>query len=228
MKSAPKRPLKRIFDIVLSILGLIILSPIYILIAVAIIIEGIIDPLTKGPVINPEYRISRGRRFVLFKFRTIRTAFFKEVQRDRENKTQSTLQLKPGAITRVGSFLAKYYLDELPQLANIVICDMSLGGPRPQPVTAFRKGKEQFQSLGEIRGGLAGLCQACKRNQRLHKAFLDTYNCEKNHPKLKWLDDIYLEKYKNYSALRLLVYDIKIMFMTLKVNIKAEGYLVGK
>lgn len=217
------RILKRIFDIISSLGGIVLLFPVYAIVAAAIWIEGMLDPAARGPVINPEYRISKGKRFEQYKFRTIKAEYFKELQSDRNTKTQSVIHLKCGAATRVGAFLAKYYLDELPQLFNILKSDMSMVGPRPQPVTAFFSGREEFRALGEIKGGLCGLCQACKRNRKLHMALLDAYNSKKNHPKLRYLDDIYLANYNNFSDMQMLIYDVKVMVMTLRVNIQAEG-----
>jgi lipopolysaccharide/colanic/teichoic acid biosynthesis glycosyltransferase len=111
--------MKRLFDILSSILGLILLSPILLLITIAIKIDSI------GPVFFRQTRVGRRNRdFRIFKFRTMR------VGSDRGSLV--TIGNNDSRITRIGSFLRQYKLDELPQLINVLIGDMSIVGPRPE------------------------------------------------------------------------------------------------
>lgn len=111
--------MKRLFDILSSILGLILLSPILLLITIAIKIDSI------GPVFFRQTRVGRrNRNFRIFKFRTM------WVGSDRGSLV--TIGNNDSRITRIGSFLRQYKLDELPQLINVLIGDMSIVGPRPE------------------------------------------------------------------------------------------------
>ncbi|WP_121809908.1 sugar transferase [Mucilaginibacter kameinonensis] len=111
--------LKRLFDISFSLLALIILSPLFLLIAIAIKINS------RGSAFYKQARVGKdGNEFYLFKFRTM------FVNSDRAGLL--TIGSKDYRITGVGYWLRKYKLDELPQLLNVLIGDMSFVGPRPE------------------------------------------------------------------------------------------------
>lgn len=110
---------KRIFDLVASALGLLVLAPLLLVLALAIKLES------SGPVFFRQERVGRyGRLFRIHKFRTMVT-----------DAERQGLQITVGAdqrVTRIGTVLRKYKLDELPQLMDVVAGDMSLVGPRPE------------------------------------------------------------------------------------------------
>ena len=109
----------RFFDIVLSVVGLIILSPLIILVSLWIKIDS------KGPVIYRQQRIGlNGVPFNLFKFRTMYP--------DSVKKGLLTVGNRDARITRAGYYIRKYKLDELPQLFNVLLNEMSFVGPRPE------------------------------------------------------------------------------------------------
>ncbi|MBJ6801944.1 sugar transferase [Geomonas propionica] len=110
---------KRLFDLFWAVPGLIVLSPLFLVLALWIKRDS------SGPVFFRQVRVGRGgRHFSIYKFRTMCS--------DAEAKgRQITVGADP-RITRSGSFLRKYKLDELPQLINVVLGDMSLVGPRPE------------------------------------------------------------------------------------------------
>lgn len=219
-----KQYLKRIFDIVVSIVTIIIFLPVFVLIAFLIKVESILNPAAKGPVIHSEIRISKGKRFKMYKFRIVRWDLLRGVKKNHERVSQSFLQYEPGALTSVGRFLAKFYLDELPQLFNILKGDMSFVGPRPQPISVYKRWLKWGNcSLQVLKGGLCGLSQASKRNPKLRQALRDAFRTEELNPRIRSLERIYLTKYKSYSAPELFIYDIKLMFMTLKVNLEGKG-----
>lgn len=111
--------IKRFSDILFSFLGLLVLFPFFLLISLCIIcIDGF-------PVFYNQKRVGRkGRDFFVMKFRTMK--------KDAEKKGALTISSKDPRITRTGSFLRKYKIDELPQLFNVLFGDMSLVGPRPE------------------------------------------------------------------------------------------------
>jgi lipopolysaccharide/colanic/teichoic acid biosynthesis glycosyltransferase len=111
--------LKRIFDIVASGLGLLILSPLFLVLAIWIKTDS------RGPVFYKQTRVGRyGKDFKLFKFRSMRVGS--------DKKGLITVGGHDPRVTRSGYVIRKYKLDELPQLINVFIGDMSLVGPRPE------------------------------------------------------------------------------------------------
>lgn len=110
---------KRLFDIVFSILGIIILSPLLIIISIIIVVPSM------GGAFYLQIRVGKnGKEFKLFKFRTMR--------KDAYKSGQLTIGMRDTRITSIGYYLRKYKLDELPQLFNVLIGDMSFVGPRPE------------------------------------------------------------------------------------------------
>lgn len=111
--------MKRLFDIASSLLVLLILLPIWIVIALLIVMES------KGGVFYRQIRVGKGNKdFYLYKFRTMRTGA--------DKKGLLTVGERDNRITKVGYFLRKYKIDEFPQLINVLKGDMSIVGPRPE------------------------------------------------------------------------------------------------
>lgn len=111
--------MKRCFDFVVSLLGILILMPVFLFLAVWIGLDS------AGGVFYKQQRVGRGGKdFALIKFRTMRTGS--------DKKGLLTIGGKDSRITGAGYFLRKYKLDELPQLFNVLLGDMSLVGPRPE------------------------------------------------------------------------------------------------
>ncbi len=109
----------RLFDFLFSILGLVILSPLFAIVSIWIKFDS------SGPVFYKQIRVGKDNKdFRLFKFRSMVT--------DAENKGLITVGGRDPRVTRSGYFIRKYKLDELPQLINVLIGEMSLVGPRPE------------------------------------------------------------------------------------------------
>lgn len=122
---------KRIFDIIASSIGLILLSPILILIAVCIKLDS------KGPVFFKQVRVGKNKElFKIYKFRTMVT--------DAEKLGKQITVGNDARITKVGKFIRKCKLDELPQLINVFKGEMSLVGPRPE-VTRYVELYDNYQ-----------------------------------------------------------------------------------
>jgi len=142
--------LKRPFDILLSIIGLVLSFPIWIVVAVAIYVED------GAPVIFAQTRLGKdGRKFKFYKFRSM--------IKNAEAGTGPVWAYKEDSrITTVGKFLRKTALDELPQLLNILLGQMSFVGPRaerPEFVSEFRKIIPGFNNRLLVRPGLTGVAQ---------------------------------------------------------------------
>lgn len=109
----------RFFDLLISFLGILLFSPILVIVSLLIIIDS------KLPVFFTQNRVGRyNRDFKVFKFRTMFV--------DEENNSFLTLNKSGNKVTRIGHFLRKSKIDELPQLVNVLKGDMSLVGPRPE------------------------------------------------------------------------------------------------
>lgn len=160
--------LKRIVDIVLSLVLLIILMPVFILTAMAIKLDS------RGPVIFKQKRVGKNRRiFIMYKFRTMvvnAEEAYADVLRERIfrykviEKNPAVVGIDP-RITKVGQFIRKYSIDELPQLFNVLIGNMSLIGPRPiQQIEFDQLDKEWYKLRNEVLPGISGLWQVSGRS----------------------------------------------------------------
>ncbi len=162
---------KRIFDILIAWLMLILLLPLFIALAAAVKIDS------PGPVLYLSRRYGRrGQLFAMYKFRTMvqnADELLKELKTRNEVDGPIFKIKRDPRITRMGAFLRKYSLDELPQILNVINGDMSLVGPRPLPIEQIER--EDFRQLKrlDIRPGITGLWQIRGRSdlsfQRLVK-----------------------------------------------------------
>lgn len=192
--------LKRLFDFFLSCCGLVLLSPLLFLISAAIKIED------QGPVFFRQERVGRyGRPFFIHKFRTMFVGA--------ENRG---LQITVGLdvrITRIGSFLRKYKLDELPQLLNILKGDMSFVGPRPEvPRYISLYPTNTRDLLLSVRPGLTDLASIEFRNESLLLA--EAVDPEKEY--LEKILPVKLGYHTSYVRSHTLSGDILILVKTLK------------
>jgi Undecaprenyl-phosphate glucose phosphotransferase len=141
--------LKRIFDIVFSSIFLLAVSPLFLLLALAVKLSS------RGQVLFAQERVGLdGRAFRMLKFRTMRT--------DAEAAGPSFAQSKDPRATRLGSLLRRLSLDELPQLLNVLAGDMSLVGPRPERpmfIARFRKRIPRYQLRHMVKAGMTGWAQ---------------------------------------------------------------------
>ncbi|EGP5003975.1 TPA: sugar transferase [Enterococcus faecium] len=149
-----KHGLKRGIDFLLSLVGIIVLSPILLILCIAIKIDS------KGPVIFKQKRVGKNKsHFYIYKFRTMKV--------DTPQETPTHLLSNPDFfITRVGKFLRKTSLDELPQLFNILKGDMAVIGPRPALWNQYDLIEERDKyHANDIRPGLTGLAQISGRDE---------------------------------------------------------------
>jgi exopolysaccharide biosynthesis polyprenyl glycosylphosphotransferase len=199
--SGTKHLIKRSFDIAFSACALVLLFPLLIVIAFAIKLDS------EGPVIFYQQRVGKnGRHFTMLKFRSmVETA---------EEQLSALLEMNEGAsglfklkrdprVTRVGAILRKYSLDELPQLWNILIGDMSMVGPRPPLQREVSLYEAHMNRRLYIKPGLTGLWQVSGRSD------------------LSWERSIHLDLY--YVANWSLAGDLIVMWRTVKVVFKSQG-----
>lgn len=188
--------LKRLGDISISLIAITLFCPVFILIAIAIKLDS------EGPVIFKQKRFGIHKKtFYVFKFRTMKVESPKYVAtRDLQNPEQW--------ITRVGAFLRKTSLDELPQLCNILVGDMSIVGPRPVVVSErdVIEAREKY-GANDVLPGLTGWAQINGRDNLSTdiKAKLDGY----------------------YVKNRSLITDIKCIVRTIPYVLKRKGIVEG-
>ena len=155
--------LKRSFDFCSALAALLLLSPIYLGIAIAIKLDS------PGPIFFRQTRIGlHGQRFKVWKFRTM-VVNAAQLQATLESKNE----MKDGVlfkmkddprITKIGGFLRQYSLDELPQIFNVLLGEMSLVGPRPLPIRDVERFKEWHYIRQEVLPGITGLWQVSGRS----------------------------------------------------------------
>lgn len=162
---------KRIIDVVLSVLATVILSPIMILAAVAIKITS------RGPVIFKQTRAGMmGHTFTMFKFRTMRQGADRDnrVLDDSDGQNGSAFKLKNDPrITLVGRFLRRTSIDELPQMFNVIRGDMSLVGPRPLPLNQVSLDTIEERARLSVKPGITGLWQISGRSDIPYEEWLE-------------------------------------------------------
>ena len=130
---------KRVFDIVSSLIGLILLSPLFIIISIMIKLDS------KGSIFYTQERITKDfKPFKLFKFRSMRS----------DSQGLSITSADDNRITKIGKFIRKTKIDELPQLLNVLIGDMSLVGPRPEVAKYVDIKKDEYKRVLEVKAGI--------------------------------------------------------------------------
>ncbi len=189
--------MKRIFDIVASGCGLLVLSPVFLILAVWIKLDS------SGPVFYRQVRVGRGNKdFKLFKFRSMRVGA--------DKKGLITVGGRDPRVTRSGYYIRKYKLDEFPQLINVFLGDMSLVGPRPEVRKYVDMYTQEQMHVLDVRPGITSLASIRYRNENdILAAAENPDQCyiEKVMPDKLAID---LEYVENHSFL----YDIKLIFMT--------------
>ncbi|ERI90753.1 undecaprenyl-phosphate galactose phosphotransferase family protein [Clostridiales bacterium oral taxon 876 str. F0540] len=155
--------MKRIFDIILSIIGIVILSPVYLLIIIAIKLDS------KGPAIFKQVRVGVGEKeFTIYKFRTmIVNAESKRTLDINPNDIENFVfqNKSDNRITKVGDVLRKTSLDEIPQLFNVLFGTMSLVGPRPEIPDVVKYYPETYRQRLMVLPGITGLAQVSGRGE---------------------------------------------------------------
>ena len=192
--------MKRLFDIVTSACGLICFSPIFIVIALWIKCDS------RGPVFYRQVRVGRGNRdFRIYKFRSMRVGA--------DKGSLVTIGGRDPRVTRSGYIIRKYKLDELPQLINVFLGDMSLVGPRPEVRHYVNYWTEEQMHVLDVRSGITDPASIKFRNENelMEKA---------DDPENYYINVIMQEKiklYLEYAQNASFWYDMKLIFKTFKV-----------
>ena len=186
-------------------MALALSSPLFLLCGTGIKVEALARRTARGPVFFRERRIGGGKEFDLLKFRTLTASALAGLG---EGPTHIAHLEKAGQLTFTGRWIKQWYLDELPQLVNVVRGDMGLIGTRPWPIELY----EEVMAKGitrkkDLPGGLIGPVQASK-GTRVNGLELDL---------------AYLDLYRNGTGWALLKADVGILLRSLGVLAKHEG-----
>lgn len=188
---------KRFIDILLSSIAVIILSPLMLIIAVAVKLDS------NGPALFKQERLTKdGKIFTMYKFRTM-------IENAEQMGTGLFSYTDDFRVTKIGKFLRKTSLDELPQLFNVIKGDMSIVGPRP-PVSYelgnYEDLNDEYKRRFTVLPGITGLAQVSGRNELPWDK------------KVKY-DNQYIDLFNKYGVL----IDFKIIFMTVFNVLKMKG-----
>ena len=195
--------MKRVFDLIFSVIGIAVLLPVYLIIALLISVDS------KGGVIYRQERTGKeGKTFRVLKFRTMRPDSF--------NKGALTVGSRDPRITNIGYYLRKYKLDELPQLFNVLWGEMSFVGPRPEVKKYTDLYTKEQQQVLQVRPGITDYASIKYRNENdllsasedPEKLYIEEIMPEKLNLNLKYINDNNVFK------------DIKIIFDTFHAIIK--------
>ena len=198
--------MKRLFDIVASGLGLILLSPLFLVLAIWIKSDS------KGPVFYRQVRVGRyNRDFRIFKFRSMRAGS--------DTGSLITIGGRDPRITRSGYLIRKFKLDELPQLINVFVGDMSLVGPRPEVRHYVNFWTPEQMHVLDVRPGITdpASIKFLNENELLEKA---------EDPEKYYIEVIMQEKirlYLEYVEKQNLFYDLALIFKTIGVIVKEKS-----
>jgi exopolysaccharide biosynthesis polyprenyl glycosylphosphotransferase len=196
-----QRTLKRVVDVTVSLVGLVLLSPLFLAVAIAVRLDS------PGPVLFRQKRVGADEKvFVCYMFRSMqRDAEVRQAVLEDLNEVEGpAFKIRDDPrVTRVGRFLRRWSIDELPQLVNVLKGEMSLVGPRPLPVRDFLRMEEAHKGrLGAV-PGMTGYWQTSGRS-------------ELSFEEMVRLDLYYIE---NWS----LSFDLKIILRTLGAVLRREG-----
>lgn len=194
--------MKRFFDIVASGCGLLVLSPVFLVVAIWIKLDS------RGPVFYRQVRVGfKNRDFKIFKFRSMRIGA--------DKGSLVTIGGRDPRVTRSGYFIRKYKLDELPQLINVFIGDMSLVGPRPEVRHYVDYWTPEQMHVLDVRPGITDPASIKFRNENELMGRAENPEEYYIHVIMQEKIKFYLEYVENASFL----YDLKLIFKTFKVII---------
>ncbi|MEA3489039.1 MAG: sugar transferase [Candidatus Omnitrophota bacterium] len=216
-----KLRLKYVLDKVLAAILLIVTFPVFIIVAFIIKIDGLRHPENSGSVFYTEPRMSEKKMFNIIKFRTITGSSIKWIREQPDTRSSTG---NPN-ITAAGKFILEWYLDELPQIINILKGDMSFVGPRPHI---------KAQSLDELnnrglsyrkymRAGLMGVVQAWKSDPKYQTVFKKMARKHKSYnERINRLELHYASRCMKISVWEIVLYDAYLIIKCLGVVFRGK------
>lgn len=206
----PSRFFKTLFDKFLAVILLSISLPILLILKIAYVIEGILIPENRGPMLFYYWGVSGGKKMKKFKLRLIKTKYIEPEGAARHDWIAFSAEWTPDSRTYVGAFAKKWYLDELPQFWSVLIGDMSIVGPRPLSVLHYERDKAQGNvTRSLLKGGLLGLGHINKGTSEMGNSLYEYQ---------------YIDEYLNRSSFGLLRLDLWIIWRGLIIILKGGGH----
>lgn len=205
----PSRFAKLIFDKLVSGSLLLLSLPVLSALKVAYIIEGLICPECRGPMVFSYKAVSAGRVFPKYKLRLLKQKYIDQSLAAQGDWHAYAAEWSPDSRTTVGAFVKKFYLDELPQFFSVLIGDMSIVGPRPLAVHHYERDLGQGNVTRKLlKGGLLGLGHINKGTSEMGNPL---YEYE------------YIDQYLKRGSLGLLGLDLWIIWRGIAVILKGKG-----
>lgn len=206
----PSRFFKTLFDKFFAFILLSISLPILLILKIAYVIEGILIPENRGPMLFYYWGVSGGKKMKKWKLRLIKIKYIESEGAARHDWIAFSAEWTPDSRTHVGAFAKKWYLDELPQFWSVLIGDMSIVGPRPLSVLHYERDKAQGNvTRSLLKGGLLGLGHINKGTSEMGNSVYEYQ---------------YIDEYLNRSSFGLLRLDLWIIWKGAIVILKGGGY----
>lgn len=189
--------MKRAFDYLVAVIGLVLLFPLFVVVGILIKVDS------SGPIFFRQERIGKGfRPFLIYKFRTM-------VEDAARRGAAITVGADP-RITRVGGYLRQTKIDELPQLVNVLMGEMSLVGPRPEVARYVEMFRKDYEEILQVRPGITDLASLRYQNESEWLSRFDQ-------PELEYVNHVLPEKIKlakNYVQRTSMSSDIVLILKT--------------
>jgi lipopolysaccharide/colanic/teichoic acid biosynthesis glycosyltransferase len=206
----PPRLIKLLFDKLVALVLIVMISPVLLLLKLSYVIEGLIITENKGPMLFYYWGVSGGRKIKKWKLRLIKTKYIDPEGAARNDWIAFSAEWTPESRTIVGAFAKKWYLDELPQFWSVLIGDMSIVGPRPLSVLHYERDKEQGNvTRSLLKGGMLGLGHINKGTSEMGNSIYE-YD--------------YVEQYQKRSSFGLLSLDLWIIWKGVFLILKGGGH----
>ena len=198
------------FDKVVAALLLLASVPIFLLLKIAYVIEGLLIPENRGPMFFYYNAVSAGKVIPKYKIRLIKTRYIEPEGAKRHDWIAYAAEWTPESRIYVGRFVKKFYLDELPQFYSVLKGDMSIVGPRPLSVLHYERDRAQGNvTRFLLRGGLLGL------------GHINKGTAEMGNPVYEYE---YVDQYLRRPSFRLLMLDLWIIWRGIKVIVRGGGH----
>ena len=208
--SLPPRFFKSLFDKIFASIVLIFTIPILLLLKIAFIVEGILVPENKGPMLFYYWGISRGKKIKKWKVRIIKEKYIDSIGASNHEWIAFSAEWTPESKTYMGRIVKKWYLDELPQFWSVLVGDMSIVGPRPLSVMHFERDKAQGNvTRSLLKGGLLGLGHINKGTSEMGNSIYEYQ---------------YIDEYINRSSFKLMCLDLWIIWKGIILILKGGGH----
>lgn len=199
---------KRIFDVCVACLLLVVLSPLFVFAVAALALDMLLVPADRGPWLYRERRVSAGREFDVLKFRVLRVTAIASIGRESYARL---LESDHDNLTRAGRAIKAVYADELPQLLNVLRGEMSLVGPRPWPLAMVeRQRADGYDYRDRVLAGWTGPAQVQKDLPGGKRGATER-------------DLAYVEALETWPALRLLRFDVETLWESVRTMARGKG-----